>query len=229
MSAVQRVISSVGAVFSRRPAGKGMSLGAKASIGVVAGWLSINLLAYGALLVPGGSQEESLLAERTASAGPAPVESLPNTPFFGLAKVEPKEDSEPEVDLANIPITQLNLVLSGVLNNSTKDKASALVAEKGKPAERIYVGESLPGGAELYSVAVDHIVLRRNGKMEKLTYPDQDGRPSVAMSRYSNYARQAIETSTRSSASRSEKQQSIRERLEQLRDLARQRRAERRQ
>ncbi|MCW8126004.1 type II secretion system protein N [Microbulbifer halophilus] len=229
MSAVQRVISSLGAAFSRRSARRGMSLGAKASIGVVGGWLSINLLAYGALLVPGESQEQDLLAERNSgTARPAAVESLPNTPFFGRAAVE-AEDSEPEVDLANIPITQLNLVLSGVLNNSSKDKASALVAEKGKPAERVYVGDMLPGGAELYSVAVDHIVLRRNGEMEKLTYPDQDGRPGVAMRRYSNRARQATGASGRSSASRSEKQQSIRDRLEQLRDLARERRAERRQ
>lgn len=228
MSAVQRVISSIGAAFSRRSTRKGMSLGARASIGVIGGWLSINLLAYGALLVPGQSEEDSLLADRGgAAARPAPVESLPNTPFFGRAAVE-TEDSEPEVDLANIPITQLNLVLSGVLNNSTKEKASALVAQKGKPAERVYVGDSLPGGAELYSIAVDHIVLRRNGKMEKLTYPDVDGRPSVPLRRYSNRARRAAQTSARSAASRSEKQQSIRERLEELRNLARQRRAERR-
>ncbi|MGL6161827.1 type II secretion system protein N [Microbulbifer sp.] len=198
-----------------------------ASAAVVGGWLLLNLAAYGALVVPDNS-EESLLARRSVQASAVGrVESLPNTPFFGRAPVK-ATTQQPEVDLANIPITQLNLVLSGVLNNSAKDKASALVAEKGKPAQRVYIGDSLPGGAELYSVAVDHIVLRRNGKMEKLTYPDEDGRPSVPMRQIANYARQAVEASASSAASSSEKQQSIRERLEELRELARERRAARR-
>lgn len=227
MSAVQRAMGSIGKALTPHAGRVAMSRSAKASAGVIGGWLAVNLLAYGALIIP-GAPEESLLAERSASSARiARAENLPNTPFFGRAAVE-AEKSEPEVDLANIPITQLNLVLSGVLNNSSKDKASALVAEKGKPAERLYVGDKLPGGAELYSVAVDHIVLRRNGKMEKLTYPDEDGRPSVPLQKYTNYARQAAQMRNDSGASRSEKQQSIRERLEELRNLARERRAERR-
>ena len=226
MSAVQRAIGSIGKALTSREGRAVMSRSAKASLGVVGGWLAVNLLAYGALIIP-GEPEESLLAERTATnTRIAQAESLPSTPFFGQAPIESSE-SEPEVDLANIPITQLNLVLSGVLNNTSKEKASALVAEKGKPAQRLYVGDRLPGGAELYSVAVDHIVLRRNGKMEKLTYPDADGRPSVPLQKYTNYARQAAQMGANSGADRAEKQQSIRQRLEELRNLARERRAER--
>lgn len=226
MSAVKRAVGSIGARFAPRESRKPLQRSAVASIAVVAGWLFVNLLAYGSLLLP-GEEEESLLAERSSAPRAQRAVSLPNTPFFGIAAVK-TADKQPEVDLANIPITQLNLVLSGVLDNSSKDKASALVAEKGKPAQRIYIGDSLPGGAELYSVAVDHIVLRRNGKMEKLTYPDEDGRPSVPLQKYTDYARQAAEISAASTADRSEKQQSIRERLEELRALARERRAERR-
>lgn len=227
MSAVKRAIVSIGAVFGRREARGPLPRSVLASAAVIAGWLLLNLVAYGALLIPGDS-EESLLARRSEQVSAVGrVESLPDTPFFGRAPVK-ADTREPEVDLANIPITQLNLVLSGVLNNSAKDKASALVAEKGKPAQRVYIGDSLPGGAELYSVAVDHIVLQRNGKMEKLTYPDEDGRPTVPMRQIANYARQAVRASGDSAASRSEKQQSIRERLEELRELARERRAARR-
>ncbi|WP_244506096.1 type II secretion system protein N [Microbulbifer marinus] len=197
-----------------------------ASIAVVAGWSFFNLFAYGALLIPAG-EEDSLLAKRSSNAPTAGrVASLPSTPFFGRAPV--KTEKQPEVDLANIPITQLNLVLSGVLDSSAKDKASALVAEKGKPAQRLYVGDTLPGGAELYSVAVDHVILRRNGRMEKLTYPDEDGRPSVPLRNYTNLSSRAADVSAASGASQGEKQQSIRERLEELRKLARERRAERR-
>lgn len=228
MSAVTRVIGSVGTLFAGNGTRMAMSRSTAASIGVVVAWLLVNLLAYGAEFLPDDDGGQSLLADRSGSApGIARVETLPDTPFFGRAAVESK--SEPEVDLANIPITQLNLVLSGVLDNSTKDKASALVAEKGKPAQRVYVGDKLPGGAELYQVAVDHVVLRRNGKMEKLTYPDADGRPSVPLSKYSNYARQAVGAAQAANQSGSGgDRQSIRERLEELRNLARQRRAERR-
>lgn len=223
MSAVKQAFVSIGAVVGRR---KSLPRSTLASTAVVGSWLLFNLAAYGALVVPDNS-EESLLARRSVQASAVGrVESLPNTPFFGRAPVK-AATQQPEVDLANIPITQLNLVLSGVLDNSAKDKASALVSEKGKPAQRVYIGDSLPGGAELYSVAVDHIVLQRNGKMEKLTYPDEDGRPSVPMRQIANYARQAVEASASSAASRSEKQQSIRERLEELRELARERRAAR--
>lgn len=226
MSAVKRAVGSIGARFAPRESRKPLPRSAVASIAVGAGWLFVNLLAYGSLLLP-GEEEESLLAERSSAPRAQRAVSLPNTPFFGVVPVK-TVDKQPEVDLANIPITQLNLVLSGVLDSSSKDKASALVAEKGKPAQRIYIGDTLPGGAELYSVAVDHIVLRRNGKMEKLTYPDEDGRPSVPLQKYANYARQAAEVSAASATDRSEKQQSIRERLEELRALARERRAERR-
>ncbi|WP_323844154.1 type II secretion system protein N [Microbulbifer magnicolonia] len=225
MSPVKRAVGSIGARFAPREPRKPLARSAMVSIGVVAGWLFFNLLAYGALLIPAG-EEESLLAKRSSHVPAQRVTSLPSTPFFGRAAVKPTQ--QPEVDLTNIPITQLNLVLSGVLDSSAKDKASALVAEKGKPAQRLYVGDTLPGGAELYSVAVDHVVLRRNGKMEKLTYPDEDGRPSVPLQKYTDYARQAAEISASSDASRSDKQQSIRERLEELRNLARERRAERR-
>ncbi|WP_237064917.1 type II secretion system protein N [Microbulbifer guangxiensis] len=197
-----------------------------ASVGVAGAWLMVNVLAYGANLLP-ASEDESFLAARHTSAAPHNGVSLPSTPFFGVAAREPA--AEPQLDLANIPITQLNLVLSGVLDNSDEQKASALVAERGKPAQRLFVGDRLPGGAELYSVDTDHIILRRNGKMEKLTYPDEDGRPTVPTNNFANggFARQAAEVSAQNDQSRSEKQQSIRERLEQLRSIARERRSER--
>ena len=225
MSLVNRTIASV-ANRSGGTSSKRFSRSLLATAAVVGGWLSVNLLAYGSLAFPSGG-DDSLLVERSARsvASPASAVSLPATPFFGVAAVE--TETTPELDLANIPITQLNLVLSGVLSSSVNDRASALVSERGKPAERVYVGQTLPGGAEVYSVEVDHIILRRNGQMEKLTYPDADGRPTVPK-QYANYTQEAARAvSARASADRSEKQQSIRERLEQLREMARQRQGDR--
>ncbi|QIL89246.1 hypothetical protein GNX18_05300 [Microbulbifer sp. SH-1] len=220
MSLVKRTITSAlqGSTGGANGAARRSLLATSAVIG---GWLAVNLMAYGHLAVP-SEADDGLLAERSArSVGANTAVSLPATAFFGVAAV--KSEDAPEIDLTNIPITQLNLVLSGVLSSSVNDRASALVSERGKPAERVYVGHKLPGGAEVYSVEVDHIILRRNGQMEKLTYPDADGRPTVPK-QYANYARQAAEVISASAASdRADKQQSIRERLEQLREMARER------
>ncbi|KUJ84815.1 hypothetical protein AWR36_004020 [Microbulbifer flavimaris] len=223
MSALQRFSRAMPSGVANRPFPRGVI----ASVAIVGAWLLTNILAYGASLIPSSSEESLLAARDTAGIRPQSSATLPSTPFFGLAVVGPA--AEPELDLANIPITQLNLVLSGVLDNSEENKASALVAERGKPAQRLFVGDRLPGGAELYSVATDHIILRRNGKMEKLTYPDEDGRPSVPLGNFTtnNFSRPAARGGAESNQDRSEKQQSIRERLEQLRSLARERRAER--
>ncbi|WP_444884975.1 type II secretion system protein N [Microbulbifer sp. PSTR4-B] len=227
MSPLKRAIGSVGKGFSQGDSRRSLSRGTMAASAVGLLWVSGNLLAYGSLLIP-AEPEESLLAERNDSRVSAPqAASIPNTPFFGYAEAK-KQEAVPEVDLSNLPITQLNIVLSGVLDNSDKSKASALVAEKGKPAKRLYVGDSLPGGAELYSVEVDHVVLRRNGRMEKLTYPEMDGRPNVPLKNYSSLSRKSRQSSSAGSSSRREaSQESIRERMEKLRELARERRAQR--
>lgn len=219
MSLVKRTLSS--ALQNPGAPGSSAKKSLLATAGVVGGWFAVNLMAYGHLAVPDDGAE-SLLAERSSrSVAHNPTTTLPPTAFFGVAAV--KKADEPEIDLANIPITQLNLVLSGVLSSSVNEHASALIAERGKPAERVFVGQTLPGGAEVYSVEVDHIILRRNGQMEKLTYPDAEGRPTVPK-QYANYARQAAKViSAKSSGSQADKQQSIRERLEQLRKMARER------
>ncbi|WOX05564.1 type II secretion system protein N [Microbulbifer pacificus] len=221
MSLVKRTITSALQGSSATVGGNTAKRSLLATAGVIGGWFAVNLLAYGHLAVPSDT-DSGLLAERsTRSVGTNTAVSLPATAFFGVAAV--KTEAAPEIDLANIPITQLNLVLSGVLSSSVNDRASALVSERGKPAERVYVGHKLPGGAEVYSVEVDHIILRRNGQMEKLTYPDAEGRPAVPK-QYASYAQQAAEVISANAASdRTDKQQSIRERLEQLREMARDR------
>lgn len=228
MSPLARAVGSIGNKFAQGESSKGLSRGTMAASAIGLLWLSGNLFAYGSLLVPSDPQE-SLLAERKSPKGAPPpsAASLPSTPFFGRA--EPKKATEvPEVDLENIPLTQLNIVLSGVFDSSNKTKASALVSEKGKPSKRLYVGDRLPGGAELYSVEVDHVVLRRNGRMEKLTYPEVDGRPNVPLRGVSSSRqRTSSSSSSRRTAQRDENQQNIRERMEQLRELARERRAQR--
>jgi len=222
MSLVKRTIASIFNKHSGGATDRSALRGLWATCGVVGGWLAVNLFAYGELAFA-GNEDSGLLADRSSARTGAVQQSvkLPNTPFFGVAAI--KKAEQPELDLENIPFTQLNLVLSGVLSSNVNDRASALVAERGKPAERVYVGQKLAGGAEVYSVEVDHIILRRNGQMEKLSYPDADGRPTVPK-QYANYARQAAQAiGADISSDGTDRQQSIRERLEQLREMAKQR------
>ncbi|MCH9692544.1 MAG: hypothetical protein K0U59_10885 [Gammaproteobacteria bacterium] len=224
MSIVKRAVASV---VARIKAGSeqtaSISRGTLAAGGVICGWLLLNVAVYGDLIMPDAG-DDGLLARRSANLAPTSpgVTSFPDTPFFGVAP-EKTLQQQAEIDLTNIPITQLNLVLSGVFDSTVDERASVLVAERGQPAQRYYLGEKLPSGAEVYTVATDHLVLRRNGKMEKLTYPQADGRPKLA----NNYggSRRGLESVYNSNVSEDQRQ-SIRERLEKLREMAKSRQAE---
>ena len=50
--------------------------------------------------------------------------------------------------------------------------SAAIVAQKGKPGILYAIGRTLPGNAELVEVHSDHIVLRRGGVQETLTFPE---------------------------------------------------------
>jgi general secretion pathway protein C len=52
--------------------------------------------------------------------------------------------------------------------------SAAIVAQKGKPGVLYSIGQTLPGNAELVEVHTDHIVLRRAGAQETLTFPEAD-------------------------------------------------------
>ncbi|WP_406827859.1 type II secretion system protein N [Microbulbifer sp. ARAS458-1] len=231
MTAVKRVIASILRAAVRNAETKPrklLPLHLVASTGVVAGWLAINFLAYGASVFT-SSGGDVLLVQRAAIPGSAASAGLPDTPFFGRAQAEAQ--NQRVVNLENIPVTQLQLVLSGVLGNSSGAQGSALIAEKGKPAQRYYVGDQLPGGAEVYKVAVDHIVLSLDGKMEKLTYPDEDGRPNVPLPKdlaHRSYQKErevvkSVEAIMKSDSSPAQKQQSILERVKELKAIASQR------
>lgn len=67
------------------------------------------------------------------------------------------------------PQTSLNLTLRGVIAVSTKDRALAIISEKGKQEDNIYaVGEQVPGEAEIREILADRVILLRNGKLETL-------------------------------------------------------------
>ena len=86
--------------------------------------------------------------------------------LFGQVAEKPQEIS-PE----QLPETRLNLLLKGTFTHEDSDKASALIAENNKNTARFFVGDEIPGGAELIAVRKGEITLRRNGQDELLKLP----------------------------------------------------------
>jgi len=72
----------------------------------------------------------------------------------------------------SIPVTRLNLTLSGVFAGQTKDAGAALIADTQRRSAMYQVGERLPSGAMLAEVYADHVVLDRYGNLEKLYLPN---------------------------------------------------------
>lgn len=83
------------------------------------------------------------------------------------------------VEAVDAPETQLNLELQGVFIADDDSHSTAIVAEKNKTGELFAIGDRLPGNATLAAVFVDHVLIRRGSRMERLMFSDNQFR-SVA-------------------------------------------------
>ena len=70
------------------------------------------------------------------------------------------------------PTTKLNLELQGVFIAEDGKRSTAIVGERNKTGELFEIGDRLPGNATLVAVFVDHILIRRGSRMEKLMFAD---------------------------------------------------------
>lgn len=87
------------------------------------------------------------------------MEALPTQHLFGLAADE---------DTDFLPITSLQLHLTGVVKNSDDKTSKAIISEAGQPGKLYTVGDELTAGIRIYSITDDGIVLEHNGRLEKL-------------------------------------------------------------
>lgn len=94
------------------------------------------------------------------------IDSLINARLFGEESgpqtAEKRDEEAPE--------TRLSLELKGVFSSNRAQASSALIAERGKSARYYHIGDRLPGGATLDRVASAHVELRRNGRLERLSF-----------------------------------------------------------
>jgi len=109
--------------------------------------------------------------------------------LFGKEDVSaPKQQLMESVDA---PKTRLQLQLKGVFISERDNESSAIVSEKGKTGEYFKVGDKLPGNAELVAVYSDRVLLKRNGRLETLSFDDgSTSKNSIAKVKSSSKSRQ---------------------------------------
>lgn len=74
--------------------------------------------------------------------------------------------------LDNLPISSLNLILSGIIASGAG--GYALISVNGQPQEPFTVGQTITGSAVLQAVYSDRVVIGRNGALESLLLEGAD-------------------------------------------------------
>jgi general secretion pathway protein C len=107
----------------------------------------------------------------------APPSSTTNTNTFSVqpllaAHLFGQASQELTGRLGTLPISSLNLVLTGVI--AASNGGYALISVNGQPQESFTVGQSVTSGAVLQAVYSDRVVIQRNGVMESLLLEGAD-------------------------------------------------------
>ena len=79
--------------------------------------------------------------------------------------------SAPAPGSANAPVTNMSLVLAGVIADADEKLGFAMLGSSATDIKVYRVGDSVPGGARLSSVLVDRVLLDRGGTIEALMIP----------------------------------------------------------
>jgi general secretion pathway protein C len=84
-----------------------------------------------------------------------------------------KITEKPKNETIVAPKTNLRLVLTGVFTAKDGGPSGAIIEEIGKSAEYYGLGSVLPGNATLEEVYEDRVLLRRNGRLEALSFDEK--------------------------------------------------------
>ena len=143
--------------------------------------LALLLLASTVWKVWGVWQQESVEGGVIAavSKGSTPTQkqipqiSLSNLRLFGNT---PSDDLGVQQSTENLPETNLQRTLRGVLAADGDFSGSALIEDDRNNTDAYLVGDTLPGNATLRSVYPARIIIERSGKLENLYFPEIDNR-----------------------------------------------------
>lgn len=123
--------------------------------------------------IPAADEIGRGMASASPSAMSAPMRressgagQIPQWHLFGEASVE-----TPAAVPEELPETNLQLTLRGVIASPDDSQARAIVADSGGKENFYKVGDPLPGNATLKEIYGDRIVIQRAGRYETLTLP----------------------------------------------------------
>jgi len=108
------------------------------------------------------------------STGSAPAQRpVPQIELFGLQLFGNTQANDPgaQQNTENLPETNLQLTLRGVLAAVGDFAGSALIEDERNNTDAYLVGDTLPGNATLRSVHPARIIIGRSGKLENLYFP----------------------------------------------------------
>jgi len=167
MQLVDRIVAPL-----RRPTGGAASGLAGAAPTIVSFVLVLLIAAQLASLlwrVLGDSGDDSGAFEPPIEAPAANVDiaAVVNAHLFGVAP----QSGDP----SDAPATTANLSLAGTLAVREPERGWAIIGASGQAARVYAAGASLPGGAKLYAVYPDRVILDRGGARESLLMPRLSG------------------------------------------------------
>ncbi|WP_421705994.1 type II secretion system protein N [Alloalcanivorax xenomutans] len=83
---------------------------------------------------------------------------------------------------SDAPETRMKLTLLGVFHNRVDEHGWAIIQPEGGEAGLYHVGDELVRGATLNALRVDHVLLKRGGRLEKLPLLDWEAMPGIVAS-----------------------------------------------
>jgi len=99
--------------------------------------------------------------------------TVPRVDVPGLLAANLFGSAQPNGNTGPAPITQMPLVLVGVLAAGDPKKGSAILGASAADAKLFQVGATLPGGGNLFEVHPDRVLISVNGSIEALLLPRQ--------------------------------------------------------
>jgi general secretion pathway protein C len=167
----------------RRPAGgapagiAGMAPSLVSLVFVVLLAAQLASLLWRALGSAGTGDDEAAPADVPTPAPAVDVAAIVNAHLFGVAP----STGDPSM----APATSANLALAGTLAGAEPEEGWAIIGANGQAARVYATGESLPGGAKLFAVYTDRVILDRAGARESLLLPRMSGAGAAPMARAS--------------------------------------------
>lgn len=126
--------------------------------------------------------------------------------------------SEEASKSSDIPRTKLNLILRGSLADIGSNSGGSTAIIQGSNQDKLYSeGDALPGGITLKEIHPDHVILSRNGQLEKLFFPET-GKDSRALQEYRSPAAEGAQPVGRPGFTQELDDKSLEQRMQELRE-----------